>query len=130
MGNDAMNSSAVIAAYEPKTETRGARLWGAATNVMRSQSIWIRTGVMMILTLLIGWLEYITGFQVAMANAVKHSRAMEIHLTMKLKDEMMEMRVEDNCIGLVNTSRTRSDGMGLGTMRCRAQALQSVLAIE
>jgi two-component system CheB/CheR fusion protein len=68
--------------------------------------------------------------QEAMANAVKHSSATEIRVTMKLEDEMLELRVEDNGKGMPPTSGTRSDGMGLRTMHYRAQALQAVLAIE
>ncbi len=66
MDNDAMNASTAIAAYKPETEARVTRLWVAATDVMRSQSIWLTIGVMIILTLLIGWLDYITGFEVTM----------------------------------------------------------------
>lgn len=68
--------------------------------------------------------------QEAVANAVKHSGATEIQVAMKLEDEMLELRVEDNGKGMRPTSRTRSDGMGLRTMHYRAQALQAVLAIE
>jgi hypothetical protein len=95
-----MNFSAVIAAYEPVTKTRGARRWVAATKVMRNHSFWLTIGVMMILTLIIGWLDYITGFQVTMANAAKHSSATSIHVAMKLEDEMLELRVEDNSQGM------------------------------
>jgi signal transduction histidine kinase len=68
--------------------------------------------------------------QEAVANAVKHSGATEIQVAMKLEDEMLELRVEDNGKGMPPSSRTRSDGMGLRTMHYRAQALQAVLAIE
>ncbi len=68
--------------------------------------------------------------QEAVANAVKHSNATEIHVAMKLEDEMLELRVEDNGKGMPPTSRTRSEGMGLRTMHYRAQALKAVLAID
>jgi signal transduction histidine kinase len=68
--------------------------------------------------------------QEAVANAVKHSGATEISVVMKLEDEMLELRVEDNGKGMPASSRTRGDGMGLRTMHYRAQALQAVLAIE
>lgn len=68
--------------------------------------------------------------QEAVANAVKHSGATEINVAMKLEDEMLELRVEDNGIGMPTTSRTRGDGMGLRTMNYRAQALQAMLAVE
>jgi len=68
--------------------------------------------------------------QEAVANAVKHSGATEVSVAMKLEDEMLELRVEDNGKGMPPSSRTRSEGMGLRTMHYRAQALQAVLAIE
>ncbi len=68
--------------------------------------------------------------QEAVANAVKHSGATEIQVAMKLEDEMLELRVEDNGKGMPQSSRTRSDGMGLRTMHYRAQALRAVLAVE
>ncbi|MDI1312514.1 sensor histidine kinase [Prosthecobacter sp.] len=69
--------------------------------------------------------------QEAVANAVKHSGATEIHVAMKLADEMLELRVEDNGKGMRPTPRsTRGDGMGLRTMHYRAQALHAVLTIE
>ncbi len=68
--------------------------------------------------------------QEAVANAVKHSGATEIQVAMKLEDEMLELRVEDNGKGMPQSSRTRSEGMGLRTMHYRAQALRAVLAIE
>ncbi len=68
--------------------------------------------------------------QEAVANAVKHSGATEVHVAMKLEDEMLELRVEDNGKGMPPSSSARSDGMGLRTMHYRAQALLAVLAIE
>lgn len=68
--------------------------------------------------------------QEAVANAVKHSGATEVNVAMKLEDDMLELRVEDNGKGMPYTSRTRGEGMGLRTMHYRAQALQAVLAIE
>lgn len=68
--------------------------------------------------------------QEAVANAVKHSGATEIHIAMKLDDDWLELRVEDNGKGMPASSRTRVDGMGLRTMHYRAQALQAGLAIK
>ena len=68
--------------------------------------------------------------QEAVANAVKHSGATEVYVAMKLEDEMLELRVEDNGKGMPPSSRTRSEGMGLRTMHYRAQALLAMLAIE
>ncbi|MCX6847330.1 MAG: hypothetical protein NTY98_00255 [Verrucomicrobia bacterium] len=58
-----MNASAITGACEPVTAMRLARCWGGSTNAMRSQFIWRKIGVM-ILALLIGWLDYITGYEV------------------------------------------------------------------
>ncbi|WP_395747518.1 sensor histidine kinase [Prosthecobacter sp.] len=68
--------------------------------------------------------------QEAVANAVKHSGATKITIAMKLADDMLELRVEDNGRGMPPTTRLRADGMGLRTMNYRAQALQASLSIE
>jgi signal transduction histidine kinase len=68
--------------------------------------------------------------QEAVANAVKHSDATEIHIAMRLADHRLELRVEDNGKGMPPISGTRGDGMGLRTMHYRAQALEASLAIE
>ncbi len=67
--------------------------------------------------------------QEAVANAVKHSEATEVHIAMKLEDDRLELRIEDNGKGMPPLSRMRGDGMGLRTMHYRAQALQADLAI-
>lgn len=66
MGNEAMNASTITAASEPAMETTLSRWWGGTTNAMRSQSIWLTIGVMMIFTLVIGWLDHITGFEITL----------------------------------------------------------------
>lgn len=68
--------------------------------------------------------------QEAVANAVKHSGATEIYVAMKLEDDLLELRVEDNGKGMPPTARPRGDGMGLRTMHYRAQVLQGGLVIE
>lgn len=67
--------------------------------------------------------------QEAVANAVKHSGASEITITMKLAGEELELRVEDNGGGMP-LPRMRGEGMGLRTMRYRAQALHAHLDIS
>ena len=67
--------------------------------------------------------------QEAVANAVRHSGATEITITMKLADDELELRVEDNGRGMPPHSRNRGEGMGLRTMRYRAQALRARLAV-
>ena len=68
--------------------------------------------------------------QEAVANAVKHSGATEIRISMKLKGDWLELRVEDNGKGIPATESKRGEGMGLRTMQYRAQSLQAHLAIE
>lgn len=68
--------------------------------------------------------------QEAVANAVKHSGATEIRISMQLSDHGLELRVEDNGRGISATDSMRGEGMGLRTMHYRAQALEARLAIE
>jgi signal transduction histidine kinase len=68
--------------------------------------------------------------QEAVANAVKHSGATEIKIAMKLADDWLELRVEDNGKGMPPTTRTRVEGMGLRTMHYRAQALEAGLSFD
>lgn len=68
--------------------------------------------------------------QEAVANAVKHSDATQVCISMRLEDDRLELRIEDNGKGMPPPSRRRDDGMGLRTMRYRAQALQADLVIE
>jgi len=68
--------------------------------------------------------------QEAVANAVKHSDATKIRIALKLEDNGLELRVEDNGKGIQETEKMRGEGMGLRTMLYRAQALQARLAIE
>jgi signal transduction histidine kinase len=65
--------------------------------------------------------------QEAVANAVRHSGASEITIALEEADDSLELRVEDNGKGMTSDSHTRGDGMGLRTMRYRAQALGATL---
>ncbi len=64
--------------------------------------------------------------QEAVANALKHSEATTISISLRHIDEDLELRIEDNGIGLPATPST-GKGMGLRTMRYRAQAIGSTL---
>ncbi len=66
--------------------------------------------------------------QEAVANAVKHSGASEITVAMKLSGGELELRVADNGSGMPSP-RMRGEGMGLRTMRYRAQAIPANLEI-
>ena len=68
--------------------------------------------------------------QEAVANAVRHSGASEVQISAKLNGDGLELRVEDNGRGMPPASAKRGDGMGLRTMRYRAQVLQASLAVE
>lgn len=66
--------------------------------------------------------------QEALSNAVRHAKADHITLELRGSDGTLTLRVEDNGIGLHNSQGT--EGMGLRTMACRAQILESEFIIE
>ena len=68
--------------------------------------------------------------QEAVANAVKHSGAREVILSLLPDNDHLELRVDDNGRGLPARTQASSSGMGLRTMRYRAHALGAELAIE
>jgi signal transduction histidine kinase len=69
--------------------------------------------------------------QEAVANAVKHSGARQVVLSlMPDGDGYLELRVDDDGRGLPARTQAVSSGMGLRTMRYRAHALGAELAIE
>jgi signal transduction histidine kinase len=61
--------------------------------------------------------------QEAVNNAVKHSGASEINITVRAMGDQLELRIEDNGKGLPQRKQDRAEGLGLRTMRYRAQAL-------
>ncbi|MEO8418549.1 MAG: PAS domain S-box protein [Methylophilaceae bacterium] len=73
--------------------------------------------------------------QEAFNNAVKHSRAEFMHITLKHTDETIELNIEDNGIGF-NAKRTgpnnyrASGGLGLISMRERAEFSGGLYAID
>lgn len=64
--------------------------------------------------------------QEAVANALKHSEATAISIHLRQLDGDLELRIEDNGSGLPKKPAT-GRGMGLRTMRYRAQAIGSTL---
>ena len=64
--------------------------------------------------------------QEAVANALKHSEANAITIHLRHHNDELELRIEDNGIGLPAKPPARR-GMGLRTMRYRAQAIGSSL---
>jgi len=65
--------------------------------------------------------------QESIANALRHSEATKITLSLKLIDEILELRVEDNGKGLPTGQMTRDEGMGMRTMRYRARSMGTTL---
>jgi signal transduction histidine kinase len=68
--------------------------------------------------------------QEAVANAVKHSGAHAVSISLEARDNELEMRIEDNGEGLASVDMAKPGGMGLRTMRYRAQAVGAHLTIE
>ena len=61
-----MNASTISTTFPPETEKKRMNLWAVVTNTMRSQPIWLTIVIMAAAVLGIGWLDYITGFQVTL----------------------------------------------------------------
>lgn len=68
--------------------------------------------------------------QEAVSNALKHSGASEVSITLHPKGDVLELRVEDNGRGIPKNLGKARSGMGLRTMRYRAQALGADLEFE
>ncbi len=68
--------------------------------------------------------------QEAVSNAIKHSGAAEIVITLRAMGDVLELRIEDDGKGLPRNEGRTAEGMGLRTMRYRAQALGAELEIE
>lgn len=67
--------------------------------------------------------------QEALANAVRHGGVKEVFVSFSASDSDFELRVEDNGSGMRPDDAQRG-GMGLRTMRYRAQALGADLIID
>lgn len=67
--------------------------------------------------------------QEAVANAVRHGEAREIVITVDRRGDVLEMRLEDNGSGISADKLTTSPGMGLRTMRYRAQSVGGTLEV-
>lgn len=67
--------------------------------------------------------------QEAVANAVKHGGAREIAITLNRKGDVLEMRLEDNGTGMAADKKPVGAGMGLRTMRYRAQSVGATFEI-
>lgn len=67
--------------------------------------------------------------QEAVGNAVRHGHAKRLAVGLTMKPEGLELSIEDDGCGMPAEVK-QSDGMGLRTMRYRAQALGAALEIK
>jgi PAS domain S-box-containing protein len=71
-------------------------------------------------------LYYIT--QEAISNAIKHGRARNVSVALKMESEGVTLTVKDDGSGLVK-DHTKSDGLGLCNMKYRARVIGATLDI-
>lgn len=68
--------------------------------------------------------------QEAVANAVRHGKATHIAISLGLTDDTLLLMIDDNGTGIATLKTGKADGMGLRTMRYRAQALGATLEFQ
>lgn len=68
--------------------------------------------------------------QEAVANALKHSKADRIEVSLALTDGQIILTIRDNGIGIPDHSPGKGTGMGLLTMNHRARMLGGTLTVE
>lgn len=68
--------------------------------------------------------------QEAVQNALKHSQAENISLSLVDSGEAIELRVSDDGVGLISAAGVSRTGMGLRTMEYRARAIGAELHFE
>ena len=68
--------------------------------------------------------------QEAVSNALRHGRATEVVISTRVEAGIFILLVEDNGCGFDAMQKSVVDGMGLRTMRYRAQAVGAHLTIE
>ena len=68
--------------------------------------------------------------QEAVANAIKHSRADRIEITMSQEETELHLIIRDNGVGIPDNIPGKSTGMGLLTMSHRARMVGGTFAIE
>jgi signal transduction histidine kinase len=66
----------------------------------------------------------------ALHNVLKHAHASEVRLSLKLREGLLELRVEDNGRGFKVDSVAASQRSGLANMRHRMEAIGAALFIE
>lgn len=68
--------------------------------------------------------------QEAVANAIKHSKADRIEITLAIVSGIIELNIRDNGIGIPDHSPSKGTGMGLLTMSHRARMMSGSLTVE
>jgi PAS domain S-box-containing protein len=68
--------------------------------------------------------------QEAVANAIKHSRADRIEVSMEQLNSTLILTIRDNGVGIPDHSNTQGTGMGLLTMSHRARLMGGTLSVE
>jgi two-component system, LuxR family, sensor kinase FixL len=68
--------------------------------------------------------------QEAVANAIKHSKADRIEISLALTGGLITLCISDNGCGLPDDQKGRSQGMGLLTMNHRARMIGGALVVE
>lgn len=68
--------------------------------------------------------------QEAVGNAIKHSQADRIEISLELNEGMIGLAIRDNGKGIPDDVATKSSGMGLLTMSHRARMVGGTLTVE
>ena len=68
--------------------------------------------------------------QEAVANAIKHSHAERIELSLAEEDNQLLLKIRDNGVGIPDNVSGKSTGMGLLTMTHRARMMGGMLTVE
>lgn len=68
--------------------------------------------------------------QEAVANAIKHGAATRIKLSIENNAELLVLRIEDNGTGIADQNDGSKEGMGLRTMRYRAEGMGARLVLD
>ncbi len=68
--------------------------------------------------------------QEAVANAIKHSRADRIEISLALREGMIELIIRDNGVGIPDHGPGKGTGMGLLTMSHRARMIGGTLSVN
>lgn len=61
-----MKASTINTLYPPVPEKVRTSAWSALTDAMRQQPAWIATALPLVLTLIMGWLDFVTGWEVSL----------------------------------------------------------------